>query len=340
MNNEIVASAITSFNNAALVEPNFVWTAVLMLPVFIAVWKIAPELLDFFFPGKKSRDYNFAFLAEAMLVVWLIFNHGNWQSIRDGTGFLPYLVSAVLFLLCRDVMARLCEMNPKMPVWWRKIDRRTRKWIKIGILLSTVAVVAASAIQEFNFISLQINAVMFGIAAGYFGRKSAAPVNYLMMVMTVLAVGIAMQPEYFRFGQLGRLSFAHLAALAFIVMLGAVIFVFRNFNPSGFIRDNHYRYVKWFMRLGTLLALILFVMTESVPVLLGFCASAAVTSWFAVKHSDRNTDVFVLSGNLWAMMMFVFGMMTFMPVISIIGILCWKNNNGKLFWQNLLNVMK
>lgn len=340
MNNEIVASAITSFNNSALLHPNFLWAALMMSPVFAAVWKIAPDLMDYFFPTRKNRDYNLAFLAEATLIVFLAVDNGNWQSIRDGVGFLPYLSAVVLFLLARDVMARLCEQNPKMPSWWRRFDRRTSKWLKVSLMLCAAAIAASSTVQAFNFIMLAIAGVFFGAAAGYFGRRSAPAANYLTIIMMILTIGIAMQPEYFRFGQMGRLTFLHLAMLAAVMMSGAMMFALRNFNPAGFVRDNHYRYMKWFMRLAVLLAFILFVMTESVPVLMGFGASVLAAAWLAVKHAPRGANASVLSGNMWAMTMCLFGLVAAMPIITIIGILCLRNNNCRSFWQSLADILK
>jgi hypothetical protein len=340
MNEEIVASAMSSFNNAALLMPDFAWRALLAAPVFIAAMRMAPEIMACFFPLKKSRGDSFAWLIEALLIGWLVLGRGNWDVIRDGAGWLPYLNVSCLFLLCRDATARLYVYNPRVPKWWREIGIASRRWIKIGALAAAIVVLAASSVRDASLISLQICGFLFGAAAGYFGRRPAQPVNYTVIIMAAVAVGISLQPEYFRFGQLGRLTFVHLGALASVIALGAVIFVFRNFKPAGFIRDNHYRYIKWFMRLGCVLALILFAMTEAVPALLGFGAAVMAAAWFAAKHADGGTNIFGLSNNLWALMMGVFGAITSMPAITVLGILCWKNNNIKNFWAGLRSVLK
>jgi hypothetical protein len=243
-------------------------------------------------------------------------------------------------LLCRDAMARLYGYNPKLPKWWRRIDASARQWLKICAFLMLLAALGASAIRSFPFMALQAGSVLFGAASGYFGRSPAQPVNYITAIMFVVTVGITLQPEYFRFGQLGRLTITHLIALALMAALSASVFVFRNFRPAGFVKDNHYKYIKWFMRLACLLAFILFVMTESVPVLLGFGATVAAAAWFAVKHAETGTNTAVLSGNLWALALALFGIMTVMPAITVAGILCWKNNNVKQFWKSLRGVLK
>ncbi|MDR1826603.1 MAG: hypothetical protein LBQ49_02835 [Rickettsiales bacterium] len=340
MNHEIVQSAITSFNNAALLAPGFFWTAVLALPIYLAVWKIAPDVSNLFFPAKKSRDYNFAWIAECAIIAWIILNNGNWAVIRDGFGFLPYLEAAVLFALCKDAAARLYEQNPRLPKAWQKTDRATKTWIKIGALAVSTALFAAGAIQQFNFIALRITAVMFGAAAGFFGRRSFGPINLLTIAMFALSIAITLQPEFFRFGQLGRLGVVHLSSLACIAALGAVIFVFRNFKPADWIFDNHYRYMKWFMRLSSALAFVLFAMTESAPILIGFGAAVAATAFLAVKHAPRERNIKALSGDLWAVMLCLFGAITTMPLITVVGILCWRNNNTRSFWHNLYLILK
>jgi hypothetical protein len=128
--------------------------------------------------------------------------------------------------------------------------------------------------------------------------------------------------------------------LGSIAALSAGIFVFRNFRPSGFVKESHYVYVKWFMRLCCLLAFILFVQTEAVPALMGLWAAAALTLWFAAKHAPRGTNTMALSGNLWAAMLFMFGVLTGLFAISIVGILAWKSGGAKGFWKNLVAVMK
>jgi hypothetical protein len=340
MNREIVASAVTSFNNAALVMPNFMWSAVLMLPIFLIVWNFSDEILVRLFPSKKNREYNFIFISEILLFVWLVFSHGNWSAIRDGVGFLPYLNAMVVFLLTRDIVCRLIERNPKMPSFWQRFNIKEKKWIKLGALLVGVAIIRSSASDDFNFQALQICSVLFGIAAGYARRHSSLSINYMNLIMLMLVVAITMQPEYFRFGQLGHLSIIHSLFLVGILACAASILVIRNVASSDFIKDNHYRYIKWFMRLATLLAFILFIITESVPVLLGLGVSIMMTMWFAVRHLPSGTSVFNMSNNLFAIIMGMFGVVTGIHVITIIGVLFWKNAGIRNFLKNFIAVIK
>ena len=333
MNSEIVASAITSFNNAALAAPNFLWGALLMMPLFFVAWKKCDMFLAEFFPTRRLRDYNFVWLMELMLIGWLTLNSGNWNAIRDGVGYLPYINSAITFLLVRDFVARLRDRNPKLPAFIISMSRRARRWIKFGIFVAMIAVGFSVNLQP-EFMALQSSAVLFGAASGYLRRRTAKPVNFISFILFTLTVIISMQPEYFRFGQLGHLTIAHIFFLSLMAILYAMIFVFRNFKPTGFIKDNHYKYIKWFVRLSTLLAFILFVMTESVPMLLGFFVGVFVTVWFAVKHA-RIFNGMQLSQNLLALMMISFGIMTVMPIVTITGIFWWKEFGAKNMIKNL-----
>jgi len=331
---------MTSFNNAALLQPGFVWSAVMALPIFIAAWAVSPDILDRFFPTKKNRIENFAWLVGAVMICHIIFNYGNWNVVRDGATLLPYLNAVCLFLLARDFMTRLYLSNPRMPKRWQKLDQRIKYGVKLGFLIAGIAVLAVSSAREWHFAALQISAALFGIASGYFGRRPFPPMSQMIFATSVLTVGITMQPEYFRFGQLGQLGVAHLAALALTVMLAALSFAFCNFANTGFVRDNHYKYIKWFMRFSSILGATLFIMTEAVPALLMTWASVFVLAWFAVKHAPKGTKLSSLAVNLWALMLMMFGIVGVMPVITVAGILAWDGGGVKKFWQGFCAVMK
>jgi hypothetical protein len=98
--------------------------------------------------------------------------------------------------------------------------------------------------------------------------------------------------------------------------------------------------MKWFMRLSSALAFVLFAMTESAPILIGFGAAVAATAFLAVKHAPRERNIKALSGDLWAVMLCLFGAITTMPLITVVGILCWRNNNTRSFWHNLYLILK
>ena len=86
------------------------------------------------------------------------------------------------------------------------------------------------------------------------------------------------------------------------------------------------------MRTFGLLAGAFFVLTEALPVFFGMVA--IFWCWFvlSVRH-QKNIDV-NLGRQLFALALILFGVITVMPVISVIGILCWGEKSVSEFWQN------
>ncbi|MDR2770344.1 MAG: hypothetical protein LBB08_02750 [Rickettsiales bacterium] len=337
--NDILPSAAASFNNAALALPQFLRSAVLMLPVGWCAYALSDCINAAFFPVKKTREFNLAFWVELIMLGVLIPGQ-NWAAIRDGSSVLPFIAACCVFLLCMDATARLRAINPKMPKWWQNIEPKARKWIKLGLLAIGMGAAAASAPREWESILLMIGAVLFGVSAGFFGRKSKPAGGFTTLIMGAIGVAIAMQPEYFRFGQLGRLTIAHIGALALSALICAMTLAFGAVKPSGFMTPGHYRHAKWFMRLCGLLCLLLFAITESVPVLLVFFMTGLIASLLAVRHAARGTRTRELAGNLWALELMTFGVVTEALAISVIGLMVWRNNSMKNFWKTLLAVLK
>ena len=77
--------------------------------------------------------------------------------------------------------------------------------------------------------------------------------------------------------------------------------------------------LRWLLRIIAVLALILFVSTESVPVFIGLLGSVAVLEAVSVYHSSKLSNV--LFKQSLAMLMICFGVITICPVISAIGII-------------------
>ena len=338
MNSNIVFTAIASFNNAALLPASFFWLGLIMLPLFIIAYKMAPVILSEYF--QKNRDNMLLFIAEFSLILWLILNSGNWDAIRDGAGSLPYIIAFVLFLLCRNAMARLRAMNLKSPDFWVRLNNGAKIVIKILFIAALAAAAASSTIPEFPLMAMQLSAVFFGMVAGYFSPKPKSWANYTMSVFVIVAIAMLMQPEYFRFGKLGALTALHLIGIASILTLASIVFVFRNFKPIGFIKDNYYRYMKWFLRFCLLLILILYSLTESVPILIVFALAVMAAAWLAAKHAKAGTDLLEMSKNLFAILMMAFGILTIMPTITAAGILLYAKNKQRNFWRDLIQVLK
>lgn len=308
----IVQSAISSFNNAAILAPTFLWSAVLMLPLFAMVWIYGNDFVC------RFPKLNMGLVTDFVLIFWLVIMHGNYAVLRDGASIISYVVAAILFILTVSATQKLREINPPMP---KILQKKSARYL---IYAAAVALVGMSGEPTlFGFI-LQAAAVVCGIIVGARSRININPMWILFAIITA----ILMQPEFFRFGMLGNLTVIHLTAMVFAGTLIAMIAALRNARPRGKIRHSAFVKLKWMMRIIIGLALVLFALTESVPVFLGLCAvmfvQFAISVWHAKSVSNKLTDT------LFAILVCVFGVMTTLPLITAIGILYYQNTNGNI----------
>ena len=147
----------------------------------------------------------------------------------------------------------------------------------------------------------------------------------------MFTIMILMQPEFFRFGQLGNLTILHLAGICFIGIPLVGVAVLRNVQPQGKIYHSAYVKLKWLMRCLVALAGCLFVMTESVPVFLVLVASMFALFALSVWHSNKSSGA--LGDKLYAMTILLFGAIITMPVICAVGIISLGNLNHGNLWQ-------
>jgi hypothetical protein len=136
-----------------------------------------------------------------------------------------------------------------------------------------------------------------------------------------LTVIILMQPEFFRFGQLGNLTAIHLLFALIIGALAAAIMATRNISPRGRVHQSAYIKLKWMARILAGLCVVLFALTESVPVFLGLTGVLFASFALSVWHSDSVPEN--LSKKLWALLLCAFGVATSLPLVTVFGILYW-----------------
>lgn len=321
----VVQSAVSSFNNAAIVAPTFFWSALLMLPLFALVYFFGNDFINRLswkdLANPKIRTFNFAFCIEVVILIWLILMHGNYEVLRESTSNLPLIISVILFFTTASIVQKLKVINPPMPSRFQNIKR---KKLAVWILFISLSVTAGFAGMPtvFGFL-MQFAAVLSGILVGRAWNRVLSPVMFTSFLIFALTTIILMQPEFFRFGQLGSLTVLHKFFVLLVSVLSIAIFAIRNVNPRGKIRHSAFVKLKWMARIVTGLSLILFVLTESVPVFLGLSGVLFVSFAISIWHSESIPDK--LSKKLWAALLCSFGIMTSLPLITAFGILYWIN---------------
>lgn len=335
----VVQSAISSFNNAAIAAPTFFWSAVLMLPLFALVYLFGNNFIAQFgwkyLSDPKKRTFNFALFFEIVIIFWLVIMHGNYAVLRDNVSWLPFVIAAVLFVVTASVMQKLREINPPMPIMWQKLKRKKLVGWTLGALV--LALVGFSGVPTWWGFLMQSAAVLCGAIVGYRMRRGIGHILMTSVTMFVLTTIVLMQPEFFRFGQLGDLTAVH---LFFVLLTGALvmaIIALRNINPRGRIHHSAFVKLKWMARIVAGLALILFVLTESVPVFLGLCAVTFAMFAMSIWHSTAVAEN--LSKKLWAVLLCVFGVMTSLPIITAFGILYWTSLPKLDVWKQAKHLL-
>ncbi len=301
----IVQSAISSFNNAALFAPSFFWTAVLTLPLFWLVVMFRDAL-----PVWVHKNHM-VIVAAAMLGSLLLMP-GNYAALRTAATFLPIGIAAVTFCLT----AKLARVMPGP--YTLLGNRKYKKLTILGILIAASALVGlVSGMPTLPGVLLQAAAVLCGFLIG---RANFRTVNmgWIIFAMTTM---ILMQPEFFRFGQMGSLTIIHKFFIFGIGAMFMAMLALGNINARGKIRDSAFMKLKWAARIVSTLCVILFFLTESVPVFLGTCFILFMMFALSVWHAKSVPSK--LSDRLWAITLCAFGIVTTMPVITAVGILKW-----------------
>jgi amino acid transporter len=174
-------------------------------------------------------------------------------------------------------------------------------------------------------------AAVCGALVGRGMSRGIAPIPMTTIIIFALTTLVLMQPEFFRFGQLGSLTALHMLAVLFTGMLAAAVLTVRNIRPRGAIRASAYVKLKWMARIVAGLCLVLFILTESVPVFVGFAAACAVMFAISARHADKVPEY--LSEKLWAALLCGFGVMTALPPITALGVAYWAGLPKSDAWR-------
>lgn len=315
----VVQSAISAFNNAALYAPAFLWWGVLALPLFVMVYLCADVVVARLGWTSKDMLWRSAWWTVVLSFAWLVMFAGNWAVLRDGLSSLPLVMAAIVFLMSLFVGSYMRVMNPCR-----------NKWYYIMAVLVVLAL-GFSDIHAWWGPLLQIGALACGWVLGRFARSSMRPVAGTVLILSMVVIAMLMQPEFFRFGQLGNLTVFHLLALLMFGGCAVGALVLNNVNPRAKIRNSAYVKLKWLARCLSLLGCALFLLTEAVPVYIGVMAMVGAMMALSVWHADRISGALV--HKMYAGMLFVFGVITVMPVISALGIIYWVQNPCDGWWR-------
>lgn len=307
----IVTTAVSSFNNAALFGACFFAVGLLTLPLFYMVYLYGRDILARL-KWNSNIDGKIGFWSVFCLVFWLLTFGGNYAVMRDGISLLPIMIALVLFFSMAYITKQAIKLD-----YLKVFQNRKIKWATFFVLL---ILTVFSAKPDLWGILLQVSAVLCGIIVGSRCHKNISDISISSVIFGFMTGLILMQPEFFRFGQLGNLTFLHLIALLFVGFFAITALVTRYTNARAKIHESAYVKLKWLCRILAALALVLFGLTESVPVFAGLLFMIAVDEMLTIYHSKKSSQK--LSNQAWALMLFGFGIILMCPIISCLGILC------------------
>ena len=306
----IANTAMSSFNNAALFSPFFVIVGLTSLPLFLLTYVYGGDFVSRFGWNNNNFNNQISFWTMLSLMLWLMLFGGNYAVIRDGISILPTAIAMVLFVLMVVVVQKSIALH-----YLEKVHKKIYILLVLCIF-STMAFFSSGNLFDFL---LQIGAIFCGFIVGACWKKDIKLIPVTVFVMGVLTVLILMQPEFFRFGQMGNLTPIHIFSIVFVGFCAITALTTKYIRARGKIRQSVFVKLKWLLRIVSLLAFIMFVSTESVPVFLGFIGSIGLLESLVIYHRKNISDC--LYKYVFAVLLISFGIIIICPVISAIGVL-------------------
>jgi hypothetical protein len=316
----IVQSAASAFNNSALAAPAFLWWAVLMLPLYVAVYWYGCDFMTRIGWNRSNLLNKLSLWTVVFVFAWIVLFGGNYAVLRDNLSVLPMLTAVIVFLSSLFIFSHLRQRSLPHMGW--------KQWL---FVLAVLIMVGLSDTHAWWGPLLQISALLVGALFGRFAGGAMRPMGGTVLIMMTVVIAILMQPEFFRFGQLGNLTVFHLLAILLFGIVAVATVVVSNISPGNKIQNNIFIKFKWLWRVACLLGCALFMLTEAVPVLLGTLVAFAVMFTMSVLHAKNINNA--LGDKLFAVSLFLFGVICVMPVISAMGILYWLNISDCKLWQ-------
>ncbi|GHT57773.1 hypothetical protein FACS18945_2780 [Bacteroidia bacterium] len=176
---------------------------------------------------------------------------------------------------------------------------------------------------------MNVAALTLGAVLGYYlshRKKDLGDPKILTSVM-MLAIGfmMAMQPEFFRFGQLGHLTVLHLIGLIELAIFSISALILLYFAPKGWGDKSVYKKLQILLLIFSGFALVLFGLTES-PLALGLVSVIwGLITFIAVRHASKADaeKTHKLGHSVWFLTIAAFGIVTEIPVLVCAAILLW-----------------
>ncbi len=317
----IVQSAVSAFNNMALATPAFLWCAALALPLFIVTFWCKDTILARIGWNRENILNRITTWTAGLTLCWVVLFGGNYTVLRDTLSVLPMMVAVIVFLTSLFISSHL-----------RGVRLPKKRWRFWGLVISILIIVGLADTHAWWGPLMQIGALCAGLTLGRFAKADMRPYSGTILIMLATTVAILMQPEFWRFGQLGNLSVAHLVAILIIGTTAMATIAVQNTNSRGRIKPGLFIKVKWLARVICALGCALFILTEAVPVFLGTMLAMYISFSMSVWHAQ--TDNKQIADKMFAITLITFGVITTMPAITCMGILFWCSNNHKGLWTD------
>ncbi len=323
--NMVVNSAINAFNNAAIVAPAFFWNAILCLPLFVAIYVFGRFYAKKLGLAEFMNPERVAFWGIIMTMMWVVFMGGNYDVLRDGVSLLPWVTAGILFVSCLFIGTKTRAVP--LPIWYgnARASMRRRWWVNVLLFAILMVPVGFSDTLHWWGPILQIGAVCAGLLLGRWRTWRLRGVPCMSILMLVAIIALLMQPEFFRFGQLGNLTPIHLIGIMMAGILIAAAVATDIVPACGRIHKSAFVKLKWLVRFGTALCMVLFILTEAVPIFIATTFMAFVLFAMSVWH--RNTVVDGVRHKMLALAVIMFGILIEVPTITALG----------TFWISVLN---
>lgn len=321
----IVQSAISTFNNAALFAPAFLINALFMLPIFAIIYVCGNTFLEKYKISNIKSTQNTSLIISITVAAWFILNGGNYSALRDNISNLPFISAAILFITSILIGIKTRKLN--YPIWFGNPQTPRKQQIRINWICAMILIllIGCSDLHTWWGPILQIDAVLFGLFIGRHTKYSVPVVPCTISIIYATTIAFLMQPEFFRFGQIGNLTPIHLIWLLLVGFSIVLTCCAYSIPARQYIHNSAFIKLRWLFRFLLGLCIVIFFLTESVLIFLGtniiFMALISLSIW----HGTTNYKD--LSHELYAFSIILFGILVGLPIVTALGILYLPASN-------------